>query len=114
MHQPAELFRALADPTRLAVFESLAAAELSVSELTAKFDVSQPAISQHLAALRSSGLVRPRKAGRQIFYSADPAGMQPIFSWIAHYQAFWTEKLPHLEALLKQLPEAPPSQGEDL
>jgi DNA-binding transcriptional ArsR family regulator len=105
VHQPAEIFRALADPTRLAVFESLAASELSVSELTAKFDVSQPAISQHLATLRASGLVSPRKSGRQVFYRVDPAGMQPVISWIAHYRAFWKEKLPRLEALLKDTPQ---------
>lgn len=105
MRQAAEIFRALADPTRLAVFETVLGGEVSVSDLTARFDVSQPAISQHLATLRTSGLVRHRKQGRQVLYRVDPAGMQPLFSWIARHRSFWQEKLPRLEALLQELPE---------
>jgi DNA-binding transcriptional ArsR family regulator len=104
MHEAVEIFRALADPTRLAVFESVAAQELSVSELTRRFDVSQPAISQHLAALRLSGMVKLRKEGRQVYYRADPAGMKPLFSWISRHEAFWQEKLPRLQALLREMP----------
>jgi DNA-binding transcriptional ArsR family regulator len=103
MHQASEIFRALADPTRLAVFETVAAQELSVSELTQRFAVSQPAISQHLAALRLSGLVQQRRQGRQIYYRADPAGMKPLFSWISRHEAFWQEKLPRLKAILKEI-----------
>jgi DNA-binding transcriptional ArsR family regulator len=105
MQNAAAIFRALADPTRLAVFECVAEQELSVTALTQRFDVSQPAISQHLAALRASGLVSQRKDGRQIFYRADPAGMQPLVSWVGRHQAFWKEKLPRLEALLKEIPK---------
>ena len=59
----AEIFRALADPTRRAVYERLAAGEMSVSELRTGMTVSQPAVSQHLAVLRGAGLVS-RAAGR--------------------------------------------------
>ena len=62
------IFRALADPTRRAVFERLTHGEAPVKELTARFDVSQPAISQHLAALRKAGLVRERREGRHAYY----------------------------------------------
>jgi DNA-binding transcriptional ArsR family regulator len=103
MHQAADLFRALADPTRLAVFESVAAKEMSVSQLTAQFDVSQPAISQHLASLRNSGLVSQRKEGRHMYYRAEPAGMLPLINWLNHYQAFWNERLPRLRAVLKAM-----------
>ncbi|TIO70895.1 MAG: winged helix-turn-helix transcriptional regulator, partial [Mesorhizobium sp.] len=58
----AEIFRALADPTRRAVYERLAAGELTVSELRAGVSVSQPAVSQHLAVLRGAGLVIERRA----------------------------------------------------
>ena len=77
-----EVFRALADPTRRAVFEKLAASELSVSELTARFSVSQPAISQHLATLREAGLVAERREGRFVYYRADPDGLSPLLTWI--------------------------------
>ena len=111
MHEAVEIFRALADPTRLAVFESVTAGELSVTELTSRFDVSQPAISQHLSVLRGSGLVQQRRDGRQIYYRADPAGMKPLFSWIGRHEAFWQEKLPRLKALLQEMPNEKP-KGE--
>jgi DNA-binding transcriptional ArsR family regulator len=103
MQEAVELFRALADPTRLAVFECVARREMTVSELTNRFEVSQPAISQHLAALRHSGLVSQRKVGRFVYYRADPAGMKPLVHWLRHYQAFWKEHMPRLGKLLKEM-----------
>jgi DNA-binding transcriptional ArsR family regulator len=103
METPAEIFRVLADPTRLAVFENVMRQEISVSELTSRFDVTQPAISQHLAVLRESGLVMQRRAGRQVFYRGDPAGLKPLFGWINEYRAFWNERIPRLKTLLKDM-----------
>jgi DNA-binding transcriptional ArsR family regulator len=100
-----EIFRALADETRRAIFERLTHGEAAVKELTARFDVSQPAVSQHLAALRKAGLVRERREGRHAFYRVDPAGLRPLVNWISHYQAFWLERLDKLKALLKEMDE---------
>ena len=105
IHQEATVFRALADPTRRAVFERLARGEASVSELTADFDVSQPAISQHLAALRRAGLVSARHAGRNAFYRADPTGLAPLVDWIDRYQVFWRGRLRRLKSLLQDMGE---------
>jgi DNA-binding transcriptional ArsR family regulator len=98
-----ELFRALADPTRRAVFERLARGEATVSQLNAGFDVSQPAISQHLAHLRRAGLVLERRAGRNAYYRARPAGLVPLIDWIDRYQAFWSERIERLQGLLKEM-----------
>jgi DNA-binding transcriptional ArsR family regulator len=103
MHEAAELFRALADSTRLAVFECVARREMTVTELTNRFDVSQPAISQHLAALRDSGLVSQRKEGKYVYYRAKPAGIKPLIHWLSHYQAFWRERMPRLRKLLQEM-----------
>lgn len=100
-----EIFRALADPTRRAVFEKLAGAELSVSELTAGFSVSQPAISQHLAALRGAGLVTERREGRFIYYRAETNGLAPLIRWVDQYQAFWPDRLHKLKNVLKEMDE---------
>ena len=97
--QPA-LFRALGDPTRLAIFELLARREHSVSELVDKFEVTQPAISQHLAALLSVRLVVTRRSGRHAYYRARPEGLKPVIDWLRYYQNFWPEKLDNLKALL--------------
>ena len=96
-----EIFRALADPTRRAVFERIAAREMSVGELTSHFSVSQPAISQHLAALKGAGLVRERREGRFAFYRANPKGIVPLVNWIVRYRAFWPERIEKLKDVLK-------------
>ena len=98
-----EIFRALADPTRRAVFESLAAGEKNATELRAGFAVSQPAISQHIAVLRHAGLIRERRVGRHTNYSVDPDGLRPLFDWIARYKAFWPTKIERLQDLLKEM-----------
>ncbi|MER8900421.1 MULTISPECIES: metalloregulator ArsR/SmtB family transcription factor [unclassified Mesorhizobium] len=99
----AEIFRALADPTRRAVYERLTAGEMSVSELRTGMSVSQPAVSQHLAVLRGAGLVSERRAGRNAYYRADPQGLEPLLGWIERYRAFWPERIERLKAVLKDM-----------
>jgi DNA-binding transcriptional ArsR family regulator len=95
------IFKALADPTRRAVFERLADGEMSVGELTAGFDISQPAISQHLAALRGAGLVSERRAGRFAYYSIEPGALAPLAAWMDRYRAFWPARIEKLKDVLK-------------
>ena len=97
----AEIFRALSDPTRRAVFERLAAQEMTVSALKAGFAVSQPAISQHLATLRGAGLVRERRQGRFAYYSVDPAGVSDLAEWVDRYRAFWPTRIERLKTVLE-------------
>ncbi|HEX7761572.1 MAG TPA: metalloregulator ArsR/SmtB family transcription factor [Caulobacteraceae bacterium] len=97
----AELFRTLADPTRRAVFERLAGGEMTVSDLKAGFEVSQPAISQHLAALRGAGLVEERRQGRNAYYRARPEGLAPLTDWVERYRGFWPERIEALKDVLK-------------
>jgi DNA-binding transcriptional ArsR family regulator len=97
------IFRALADPSRRAIFESLTRGEAAVQELTARFDISQPAVSQHLAALKEAGLVDVRREGRCAYYRVEPRGMKPLVDWITHYRAFWTERVGRLEKLLEEM-----------
>jgi len=97
------VLRALADPTRRAVFEQVSRGETTVKQLVERFDVSQPAISQHLATLREGGLVAVRREGRCAYYRVDPRGLRPLVSWIEHYQVFWTARLAALHALLEEL-----------
>ena len=100
-----KIFYALADPSRRAIFESLAHGEVAVKDLTARFDISQPAVSQHLAILKDAGLVTGRREGRRVYYRAEPRGMKPLIDWIAHYQSFWTERVDRLEQLLEKMDE---------
>lgn len=89
----ADVFRTLADPTRRAVFERLYDREMSVSELKAGFAISQPAISQHLAALRAAGLVCERREGRFVYYRAQPQGLVSLIEWVDGYRPERGEKL---------------------
>jgi len=98
-----EVFQALADPSRRAIFESLTRGEAAVKDITARFDISQPAVSQHLATLKRAGLVSARREGRRVYYRVEPGGMQPLVDWIKHYRAFWTERVDRLERLLEDM-----------
>jgi DNA-binding transcriptional ArsR family regulator len=98
-----EIFRALSDPTRRAVFERLSGREMSVNELKAGFLVSQPAISQHLGALKAAGLVSERREGRRIYYRSDPRGLAPLASWIERHRALWPVRIEKLKRVLRDM-----------
>jgi DNA-binding transcriptional ArsR family regulator len=97
------VFQALADPSRRAIFEQLTRGEAAVKDLTARFDISQPAVSQHLATLKDAGLVNGRRDGRCVYYRVEPRGMKPLIDWIAHYRAFWTKHLDRLQRVLEDM-----------
>ena len=99
------IFQALADPSRRAIFEALTRGEAAVKDLTARFDISQPAVSQHLAALKDAGLVDGRREGRCVYYRVEPRGMKPLIDWNAHYRAFWPKHVERLERLLEKMDE---------
>jgi DNA-binding transcriptional ArsR family regulator len=94
------IFVALADPSRRAIFVSLTRGEAAVKDLTARFDISQPAVSQHLAHLKAAGLVKARRDGRLVHYRVDARGLKPLVDWMAHYRAFWIDHVDRLEKLL--------------
>jgi DNA-binding transcriptional ArsR family regulator len=98
------LFRALADPTRRALFEQLCReGEQTVGALTARAGVSQPAVSKHLGVLKQAGLVRDRHQGRQTHYRAEPAALAPLIDWTSQMAAFWQSRFDDLEDLLKRM-----------
>jgi len=97
------VMKTLADPTRRAVFERIAReGEVAATGLVRGSRVSQPAISQHLRALREAGLVTERRDGRQVHYRIAPRGLAPLLNWLGHYQLFWRERFDNLEKLLKE------------
>jgi DNA-binding transcriptional ArsR family regulator len=98
------LFRALADPTRRAIFERLTRnGELTVHALTERAGVSQPMVSKHLSALKRAKLVRHRRHGRETHYQARPEALAPLADWIGHYGAFWQNKMDRLGELLERM-----------
>jgi len=98
------VFRALADPTRRAIFERLASdGDQTVHALTRYSGVSQPAVSKHLTVLKRAKLVRHRREGRETHYSAQPRALAPLVDWMNYYSRFWHDRLDRLEELLKRM-----------
>jgi DNA-binding transcriptional ArsR family regulator len=99
-----DVFKALADPTRRAIFERLARdGEQTVHALTEHSGVSQPAVSKHLGVLKHAKLVRDRREGRETHYSAQPQALAPLIDWMSLYGAFWSDRFDRLESLLKRM-----------
>jgi DNA-binding transcriptional ArsR family regulator len=100
-----DVFAAIADPTRRAILNSLVGGERSVSELAKPFDITLPAVSQHLKILRQTGLVTQTQSGRSRLYKLNPRALAPIVSWIEQYERFWRSKLKSLDRHLKERDE---------
>ena len=99
-----DVFKALADPTRRALFERLARdGEQTVHALTDRAGVSQPAVSKHLRILKEAKLVRDRREGRETHFSARPQALEPLIDWMSVYGTFWRERFDQLEDLLKRM-----------
>ena len=94
--------QALSDPTRQRIVELLAAGALSSGEIAGRFDLSPPAISQHLKTLKAARLVSVRTDKQKRIYSLDPQGVGEVSEWVARIQAFWNPRLDALEAALKK------------
>lgn len=92
---------ALADPTRRRIVELLAQRERTAGELVEEFDVSAPAISQHLNVLREAGLVATRAEGQQRIQSLDPRGLDELGAWLEKTRGFWSRRLDALERELR-------------
>jgi len=98
-----DIFKALADPTRRTIFEKLASGSMNASALREGMDISQPAMSQHLAVLRNARLVREERKGRFVNYEVDPDGLALIAEWLAKYRAYWPARIDALKTLLKDM-----------
>jgi DNA-binding transcriptional ArsR family regulator len=96
-----DAFLALADPTRRQIIESLANGESAFGELAAQFDMSRPAVSQHLKVLREAGLVRVRKDAQRRIYRLNAAGLEELEEWLDSVRRFWGSRLDDLERALQ-------------
>jgi DNA-binding transcriptional ArsR family regulator len=95
-------FAALADPTRQRIVEMLASGSLSAGEIAGRFELSPPAISQHLKALKRARLVKVRAEAQKRIYELDPQGLAEVWDWVAKIRAFWNPRLDALEEALKR------------
>ncbi len=97
-----DVFRAVADPTRRAIIESLGrAGEQTVGALAEGLDQSVAMVSRHLAVLRAAELVSERRSGRHRFYRLDPAPLQDLYDWAGLFTHFWSERVTRLRQHLE-------------
>lgn len=103
----ADIFQALAHPTRIAILELLIPGELSAGVLIEKLGMEQASVSQHLAVLRAKQLVVNRKAGNQVFYSIrDPLIVEVLNLMRTYFHAHLKEALEMLDEMEKPLEKA--------
>ncbi len=97
-----DVFTALADPTRRKILELLASqGQLSATDIYTQFDVSHPAISQHLKILRQANLVRMDKRAQQRIYQLNRQSMAELQDWASQLEHMWNRRLDALDSLLK-------------
>ena len=101
---------ALADPTRRQIIEMLAGGERTAGDIVRQFDVSAPAISQHLKVLKEARLVTVRADAQRRIYALDTAGIDEIDAWLSGIRRFWRGRL---DALERELNAARKSEGDE-
>jgi DNA-binding transcriptional ArsR family regulator len=101
----ADVFRAIADPTRRAILDRLRAGPTAVNALANEFAQSRPAVSKHLRVLREVRLVSEERAGRERLYQLQPAPLQQVLGWIEGYRAFWQFSLTNLKRFAEEKDE---------
>ena len=97
-------FDVLGDPVRRRILELLAEGELTAgtigATIHAEFEISQPAVSQHLKVLRDNGFTSVRPEGQRRMYAVNGAPLRDVDEWLAGFRRFWT---PHLDALATEV-----------
>jgi len=95
-----DTFVAIADPTRRSIVMSLAGGERAFGELADQFEMSRPAVSQHLKVLREAGIVTVRPDAQRRIYSLSTNGLAELDDWLRKVREFWNPRLDKLEQLL--------------
>lgn len=97
-----DIYTALAEPNRRRIIELLASSgKLSATDISDKFDVSKPAVSQHLKILREAKLVDMEKKAQSRIYSINPDKLTEVEQWIKKLKEVWNQRFDRLDQLLK-------------
>jgi DNA-binding transcriptional ArsR family regulator len=116
MQQPDTLtttFAALADPTRRAILTRLAEGEASVKDLSAPFDMSQPAISKHLRVLEKAGLIEQGRQAQWRPRRLRAGPLRDVADWVGQYRRHWEESFERLDAYLRELQDSQEQKDGD-
>jgi len=97
-----DAFMALADPTRRQIIQSLASGETAFGDIADQFEMSRPAVSQHLKVLREAGLVAVRRDAQRRIYRVEASGLREVDEWLEKVRRFWDGRLDDLERVLQE------------
>ncbi len=95
-----DVFQAIADPTRREIINLIAHKSLNLNAIAENFDVSRPAISQHIKILMECGLIVMKKQGRERYCEPKLAKLNEVSDWVEQYRKFWSDKFDTLDTLL--------------
>lgn len=94
-------FRALADPTRRDIIRLLADKDMTIAQLTDRFDMTRAAVKKHLTVLSDGGLITIEARGRERINRLEPQGMAPVLNWISYFDQFWDDRLAKLKSAIE-------------
>ncbi|KIC47448.1 ArsR family transcriptional regulator [Ruegeria sp. ANG-S4] len=94
-------FRALADPTRRDIVQMLASQDMTIGQLTDRFDMTRAAVKKHLTVLSDGGLITVEARGRERINKLEPKGMAPVLDWLSFFDQFWDDRLAKLKKAIE-------------
>src|ERR1700761_5758316 len=98
-----DVFQAIADPTRREIINLIAYKSLNLNAIADNFDVSRPAISQHIKILTECGLITIKKQGRERYCEAQLKQLSEVANWVEQYRQAWEKQFNKLDDLLEGL-----------
>jgi DNA-binding transcriptional ArsR family regulator len=98
-----DVFQAIADPTRRQIISLIAHKSMNLNAIAENFEISRPAVSQHIKILTECGMVVVRQEGRERFCEAKLDSLSEVSDWVDQYKQFWNEKLDSLGSYLSRI-----------
>ena len=105
-----DVFQAIADPTRREIINLVAYQSLNLNAIAEKFDVSRPAISQHIKILTECGLIIIKKQGRERYCEAKLSQLGEVSDWIERFRKLWEDRFDALDSMLEEMKAKPKSK----
>lgn len=98
-----DIFQAIADPNRRQIIDLLSKEPMTLNAIAEKFQISRPAISQHIKHLEACGVVEIEQKGRERYCKIKPQSLIPAFLWLEQYQQQWIQRIDNFEQHLSKL-----------
>ncbi|WP_299611840.1 metalloregulator ArsR/SmtB family transcription factor [uncultured Tateyamaria sp.] len=100
--QTQNAFRALADPTRRDILTMLGRQDMTIGQVSDRFDMTRAAVKKHLTVLSDGGLISVEARGRERINRLNPAGLAPVLTWLEFFDRFWDDRLSDLKTAIEK------------